>query len=178
MLRNRDLLPILCRHLFRGNSRLCTGRVCGRMARSQIRDLALICFGRCVWNTVWTLAITCPANDVRRINSFLSLPWIHCDIHLHSRTVSHVDSRDRDGDRVCVGTNRCRDNAFSFWTFIRDPRQIAVVFDHRPDSHHCLNCGSRRWSTNSRKAASRGIVRRRQRPPEWLTGNLEGMHTD
>ena len=113
-----EVFPILGGYLFRGNSWLCTGRVRGGMARSQIHDLAVICFNRCVWNAVWTLTITRPDNDLRWINSLLSLPWIYSDIHLHSRTLSYRDSRNRDGDRVCLGTSGRRDHAVGFRTFL------------------------------------------------------------
>ena len=128
-------------------------------------------FNRCVWNTVWILAITCPDNDLRWINSLLPVPWLHCDIYLHSRTSSHRDSRDRYGDRVCLGTSGRCDDAFVFWTFLCQLGQITTVSDDRPCSHRCRNCGPLLWSINSWKAASRGIVRCCQRTSEWLTSN-------
>jgi len=66
-----------------------------------------------------------------------------------ARTSSYRDSRDRYGDRVCLGTSGRRDHAFSFWTLPCHLGQIIIVSDDRPRSHRCRNCGPLLWPINS-----------------------------
>src|SRR5579862_4462577 len=151
-----ELLPLFGGDIFRSDSWLCAGRLRGGVARSKIYNLALICFNRGLRNTVRTLPIAFTNYDVRRDNGFLCLPRLHCDLHLHPRNLSHRDSRDRNGDRVCMGTSWSCNHAPGLWTFLCNSPQIDIVLYHRPCSHSCRICGPLLWSINSRQTPPRG----------------------
>src|SRR5690242_6892447 len=80
---HREVIPLLGRNLFLGDSRVCTWGDAGGVARPQIRDPALVCFDGRVWDIVRILAIAPPDYGFVWSDDVLCLGWVDRHLHVH-----------------------------------------------------------------------------------------------